>query len=212
VELRLETRVQGYENNAVLITPGEMIEANTIVWTAGVTPAAAIDSLDVEKVKGRLKVNEFLEVAGYGGVAWAVGDCAAVPDGKGGTQPPTAQHGLREAVLAAKNIEAAVNGTAKKPFNFSTLGQFATIGRRDGVAQILGLRFSGFLAWWLWRSIYLSKLPGIVKKLRVAVSWSLDLLFAREIEQFVTLRDVERMETFSVMLRTMRQSRTTGAP
>jgi NADH dehydrogenase len=172
-----------------------------------VKPAAAIESLPVEKVKGRVKVNEFLELAGHEGVVWGVGDCAAVPDGHGGLQPPTAQHGLREAVTAAKNIEAAVDGTAKRPFRFSTLGQLASIGHHTGVAEVFGMRFSGFVAWWLWRSVYLAKLPGIAKKLRVAISWSLDLLFAREIEQLVTLRDVEQVEKLSVMLRTMREAR-----
>ncbi len=208
VELRLETRVQGYEGGTVELVPGNAIDASTIVWTAGVKPAAAIDSISVEKVNGRVKVNECLELAGSEGVVWAVGDCAAVPDGHGGTQPPTAQHGLRQGVAAARNIEAAVVGTAQTPFRFSTLGQFATLGRRDGVAQVLGIRISGFVAWWLWRTIYLGKLPGIVKKLRVALSWSLDLLFAREIEQFMTVRDVERMETLSARLRAERESRT----
>jgi NADH dehydrogenase len=206
VEVRTEARVEGYQDDVVTLAPGEGIGANTVVWTAGVTPAAAIASLPVEKVKGRVKVNEFLEVAGYGGSVWAVGDCAAVPDGRGGLQPPTAQHGLREAVAAAKNIEAAVDGTAKRPFRFSTLGQLASIGHYSGVAEVFGIRFSGFVAWWLWRSVYLAKLPGIAKKLRVAISWSLDLLFAREIEQLVTLRDVEQVERFSMMLRTMRET------
>lgn len=206
VEVRTETRVEGYEHGVVTLAPGEGIEASTVVWTAGVKPAAAIASLPVEKVKGRVKVDEFLEVAGHDGVVWAVGDCAAVPDGQGGLQPPTAQHGLREAVAAARNIEAAVDGTAKRPFRFSTLGQLASIGHYSGVAEVFGIRFSGFVAWWLWRSVYLAKLPGLAKKLRVAISWSLDLLFAREIEQLVTLRDVEQVEKLSVMLRTMRET------
>jgi NADH dehydrogenase len=205
VEVRFETRVQGYDGGAVKLAPEESIDANTIVWTAGVKPAAAVESLPTEKIRGRVKVNEFLELAGHEGVVWAVGDCASVPDGLGGFHPPTAQHGMREAVAAARNIEAAVNGTRKKPFRFSTLGQFATIGRHDGVAQIFGIRFSGFVAWCLWRTVYLIKLPGIVKKIRVAMSWSMDLLFARETEQFVTVRDVERIESLSIMLRTMRE-------
>jgi NADH dehydrogenase len=204
IEVRLETRVKGYESGAVQLEPGGAIEANTIVWTAGVKPAAAIDALDVEKVNGRMRVNEFLELAGNEGVVWAAGDCAAVPDPGGGLQPPTAQHGLRQAVAAAKNIEAAVAGTAKAPFRFATIGQFATIGRRDGVARVLGIRISGFVAWCIWRMLYLAKLPGVVKKLRVAMSWSLDLLFGREIEQFLTVRDVERMEALGAQLRTMR--------
>ena len=135
---------------------------------------------------------------------WAVGDCAAVPDGAGGVHPPTAQHAMRQAVAAARNIEAVLCGRAQKPFRFSTIGQLASIGHRTGVAQILGMRFSGFVAWWLWRGVYLSKLPGLSKKVRVALKWSLDLLFPREIEQLVTLRDVEGMEKLGATLRAMR--------
>src|SRR4029450_2495248 len=127
-----------------------------------------------EKIKGRLKVNECLELAGHEGVVGAVGDSAAVPDGRGGLHPPPAQHGLREGLTAAKNIQAAVNGTPGKPFRFSTIGLLASIGHHAGVAQILGMRFSGFAAWWLWRSVYLAKLPGVAKQGRVAIPWSLD--------------------------------------
>jgi NADH dehydrogenase len=85
--------------------------------------AAALAPLSVEKLKGRVKVNEFLEVVGHEGVVWAVGDCAAVPDGNGGIHPPTAQHGMRQAIAAAKNIEAAITGNVQTPFRFSTIGQ-----------------------------------------------------------------------------------------
>jgi len=204
VELRLETRVTGYEDEVVNVVPGDPIGTMSLIWTAGVMPAAALGPLPVEKLKGRIKVNEFLEVAGHEGVVWAVGDCAAVPDGKGGVHPPTAQHGMREAVAAAKNIEAIVAGDAQKPFRFSTIGQLASIGHRTGVAQILGLRFSGFVAWWLWRGVYLSKLPDIAKRIRVAIKWSFELLFTRDIEQVVTLRDVEGMEKLAATLRAMR--------
>jgi NADH:quinone reductase (non-electrogenic) len=188
----------------VNLTPGDSIGTMSLVWTAGVTPAAVLSPLAVDRVKGRVKVNEFLEVAGHEGVVWAVGDCAAVPDGNAGIHPPTAQHGMRQAIAAARNIEAVVRGEAQKPFRFSTIGQLASIGHRTGVAQILGMRFSGFVAWWLWRAVYLSKLPEISKKVRVAIKWSLDLMFPREIEQLVTLRDVEGMEKLGATLRAMR--------
>jgi NADH dehydrogenase len=83
---------------------------------------------------------------------------------------------------------ATVRGGRKKPFAFTTIGQLATIGRRTGVANIMGINFSGFLAWWLWRTIYLSKLPRFEKKVRVALDWTLDLLFSKDLVQFVTLR------------------------
>jgi NADH dehydrogenase len=118
-----------------------------------------------------------------------LGDCAAVPDGrKGGFHPPTAQHALRQAKVVAYNIVATMRLADKKRFEFSTIGQLATIGRRTGVASIWGVNFSGFLAWWLWRTIYLSKLPRFEKKLRVAFDWTLDLIFSKDLVQFLDIR------------------------
>src|SRR6476646_5549647 len=160
----------------------------------GVKPGVAIESLGCKKERGRLLVNEYLSVPGVSGL-WAAGDCAAVPDGyeTGNFFPPTAQHGMREAIRAAKNIEAAILGRPLKPFLFTTLGQLATIGRRTGVAMVFGFKFSGFIAWWMWRCIYLAKLPGLGKKLRVMMDWTLDLLFGKDIEQLITLHDVQAL-------------------
>jgi NADH dehydrogenase len=203
VELWLETRVTGYDGDAVSVSAGGPLHAASLIWAAGNAPAAVLAPLEVEKFKGRVRVNERLEVTGHEGVVWAVGDCAAVPH-SAGFHPPTAQHGMREAVVAAKNIEAVIAGKAQAPFRFTMIGQLASIGRRTGVAQIFGLRFSGFAAWWLWRTVYLAKLPGLSKKLRVAIKWSSELLFPREIEQLVTLQDVERIEKLGGTLRARR--------
>jgi NADH:quinone reductase (non-electrogenic) len=125
---------------------------------------------------------------------WAAGDCAAVPDSNTGQfYPPTAQHGLREGVAAAKNIERTILGQPLKPFRFKTLGLLAAIGHHTGVAMVFGMKFSGFIAWWLWRSIYLLKLPRLAKKLRVVIAWTLDLFFGRDITQIITLRDVQEI-------------------
>jgi NADH:ubiquinone reductase (H+-translocating) len=125
-----------------------------------------------------------MQVLGWPGV-WALGDCAAVPDSSTGKPYPlTAQHALREAKVLAHNIAAEIRGGPKKPFVFSTIGQLAAIGMRTGVANILGMKFSGFIAWWMWRTIYLSKLPRFEKKVRVALDWTLDLLFSKDIVQF----------------------------
>ena len=102
--------------------------------------------------------------------------------------PPTAQHALREGKVAAQNILATIRGDRKKPFLFSTLGLLAPIGKRTGVANILGVNFSGFIAWWLWRTIYLMKLPRFEKKVRVALDWTLDLIFSKDLVQFMTVR------------------------
>jgi NADH dehydrogenase len=203
VEIIKGTRVAGYDGSVVKLTDGTSIPATTLIWTAGVKPGAAIESLDCKKERGRLLVNEYLAVPGVSGL-WAAGDCAAVPDGyeTGKFFPPTAQHGMREAIRAAKNIEAAINGRPLKPFAFTTLGQLATIGRRTGVAMVFGFKFSGLIAWGMWRGIYLMKLPRLAKKLRVMMDWTLDLLFGREIEQMITLRDVQALSDQIARIRT----------
>ncbi len=194
VDIIKGARVAGYDGSVVKLSDGTSIHATTLIWTAGVKPSAVVESLDCKKERGRLLVNEYLAVPGVSGL-WAAGDCAAVPDGyeTGNFFPPTAQHGLREAIRAAKNIEAAILDRPLTPFVFTTLGQLATIGRRTGVAMVFGFKFSGFIAWWMWRTIYLAKLPGLGKKLRVMMDWTLDLLFGREIEQMITLRDVKAL-------------------
>lgn len=188
VEIRLNTKVEGFSGSTVQLSDGTAIATNTLVWTAGASPHPLIETIMCEKERGRLRVNEYLEIAGRPGI-WALGDCAAIPDGqRGGFYPPTAQHALREAKVVAHNVIASVHGKQRKRFAFSTIGQLATIGRRTGVASILGVNFSGFVAWWLWRTIYLSKLPGFEKKLRVAFDWTLDLIFSKDLVQFLDVR------------------------
>jgi NADH dehydrogenase len=136
-----------------------------------------------------------------------------VPDGTtGSTHPPTAQHALREGRTAARNIEAIILGQPLTPFAYSMQGQLATIGRRTGVAMVFGLRFSGFVAWWLWRTVYVMKLPRLTKKLRVLASWTLDLLFGTEIEQLVTLRDVDAVTRWLDRIRARDERRVALAP
>jgi NADH dehydrogenase len=115
---------------------------------------------------------------------WAVGDCAGIPspDGKG-LCPPTAQFAIREAKCCALNVVRAIDGKPAQPFAFKVLGLLASLGQRSAVAQILGLRFSGFFAWFAWRTIYLSKLPGMIRRLRVTLDWTLDLFFPRDITE-----------------------------
>src|SRR5881398_2145935 len=111
---------------------------------------------------------------------WAT---AFVPDIKnpGKSHPPTAQHAIREGKVVAHNIAAALSRRPQTLFSFKTIGLLASIGRRTGVARIFGFNFSGFFAWWMWRTIYLSKLPGLDKKVRVAFDWTLDLLFPKDV-------------------------------
>ena len=194
-------RVSSYDGTVITLTDGNKISASTLIWTAGVKPSPVIAPLSCEKERGRLLVSEFLAVTGVPGL-WAAGDCAAVPVfNTDKFHPPTAQHGLREGLVAAKNIAAVVLDRPLKPFTFTTLGQLATIGRRTGVAMVFGMKFSGFIAWCLWRTVYLMKLPRLSKKLRVMVGWTLDLLFSRDIEQMITLRDVEALSDLAGRIR-----------
>jgi len=179
IEIISGSRVSGVRRGIVQLTNGKCVEANTMVWTAGIAPNRLLAKLGLATRSGRIEVDEHLRVKGREDV-WAVGDCALVPNPDGGFHPPTAQHALREGRIAADNIMAAIAGTTMRQFRFSTLGQLAAIGRRTGVARIFGLNFSGFIAWWLWRTIYLSKLPRLEKKIRVALDWSLDLVFAKD--------------------------------
>jgi NADH dehydrogenase len=195
--------VASYDGSVVSLSDGRWIASSTLTWTAGVKPSAVIGSLPCEKERGRIRVNEYLAVPGFRGL-WAAGDCAAVPNGKTGKfHPPTAQHGSREGLAAAKNIERAILRRPFKQFRYKTTGLLASIGHRTGVAMVFGIKFSGFLAWCLWRSVYLAKLPGLAKKFRVIAAWTLDLFFGREIEQMITVRDVKMLTDRLMRIRTV---------
>ncbi|MGN6727385.1 MAG: NAD(P)/FAD-dependent oxidoreductase [Tepidisphaeraceae bacterium] len=190
VEIVTNARVSDYKDNTVSLSHGDPIPCFTLRWTAGVKPGPLIEQLEVAKEKGRITVDSCLRVPGQDNL-WAVGDCASVPDWKSGKpQPPTAQHGLRQAVHAAKNIRALIEGREPTPFKFTTIGQLASIGSHVGVANIMGVNFSGFIAWFLWRSVYLMKLPRLVKKIRVATDWTLELIFSKDFDQLLSARDV----------------------
>jgi len=188
VEVRLGTAIKKFSGAGVELSDGEVIRTDTLVWTAGISPNPILETLPCSKERGRLRTDELMEIEGWPGV-WALGDCASIPDlTTGKACPPTAQHALRQGKTVARNIVASILGKQKRPFVFKTIGQLASMGRRTGVARIFGVNFSGFVAWWLWRTIYLSKLPRFEKKLRVALDWTLDLLFKKDLVQFLTIR------------------------
>jgi len=186
VEIHANSKVTGVTPREVILSDGTRLSTFTLVWTAGTAPCPALHLIDLPKERGRIKVEATLAVPGHPGL-WALGDCAVIPDVNkaGACHPPTAQHASREGRVLAANIAASVRGEALRPFTFKTLGLLASIGRRTGVARILGVNFSGFVAWWLWRTIYLSKLPGFEKKVRVALEWSLDLFFKKDFVQYL---------------------------
>jgi NADH dehydrogenase len=195
VAFRLNARVKDARWGFVVLSDGE-IQANTFVWTAGTAPNPLLKSVQLEKDKrGALVVESTLELPGCPGL-WALGDCAAVVDTKTGKPcPPTAQFALREAEVLAKNIRAALQGRPKQDFHFNSLGALCVVGHQTACAELTipfvqnrSLRFSGLFAWLMWRGIYLSKLPGLERKIRVLVDWTIELFFPRDIVQTIDLQ------------------------
>lgn len=188
IEILTDAKVAAVNETQVTLDDGRVIPTNLVVWTAGTSPHPLVHDLPCALDRGRVVADETLAVPGWPGV-WALGDCAVVPNRRTGKpHPSTAQHALREAKTVAKNIAATMQGRTTSAFDFTTIGQLAAIGRRTGVARVFGLNFSGFAAWWLWRTIYLSKLPRFEKKCRVAIDWTLDLIFTKDFVQFQTVR------------------------
>src|SRR6516165_161132 len=188
VDIRVNVKVTGVSDDGVTLSDGTFLRSRMVIWTAGTSANPQLASLPCHLDRGRICVDSTLAVPGWPNV-WALGDCALIPDERTGKYfPPTAQHALRQARVVAQNITATERGGTRKKFSFATIGQLAAIGRRSGVANILGLNFSGFVAWWLWRSIYLSKLPRMEKKVRVALDWTLDLIFSKDLVQYQTFR------------------------
>ena len=187
VEIQSNAKIKAVTSTEVELTNGTRIKSFTLIWTTGAAPHPLLEKLPLPKERQRLKVNAAMAVEGYPGI-WALGDCAMIPDEHGGYQPPTAQHASREGKVLAHNIMANTRGNDLIPFRFNTLGLLASIGRRTGVARILGINFSGFVAWWLWRTIYLLKLPRTEKKLRVALDWTLDVFFSKDFVQYLHQR------------------------
>jgi NADH dehydrogenase len=182
VELRLNTRLEAATGEEAVIAGGERIPTRTLVSTVPSSPHPIIEGMDLPKGKnGRLIADLQLQVKGTDNI-WAMGDCALIPDPAGsGFCPPTAQHAIRQAKTAAHNIVAAIRGGERKTFDFKGLGKMGALGRHSAVADIMGVNVSGFLAWWMWRSIYLMKLPGWGRRLKVASSWTLDLLLPADL-------------------------------
>jgi NADH dehydrogenase len=194
VQFKLGVRLLDARPGVVVLSDGE-VPAQTLVWTAGVAPNPLLAALPFERDRrGAVKVESTMAVPGAAGI-WAVGDCAALNDGKTGTPcPPTAQFAIREAATLARNLKATLEGRPAKPFHFDSLGALCVVGHQTACAELTvpfarqkALRFSGLLAWLMWRGIYLSKLPGLERKVRVLIDWTTELFFPKDIVQTIDL-------------------------
>ncbi|HUB66892.1 MAG TPA: FAD-dependent oxidoreductase [Candidatus Methylacidiphilales bacterium] len=159
-----------------------VIMTRTVVATVPAGPHPLVSSLPLTKEKGRIVVDEGMEVRGMPGV-WALGDCAWVKQVDGMVSPPTAQHALRQARTCAHNIMASLRGTRKQAFTFTGLGKMGSLGRRSAVAQVFGFRLKGVMAWMLWRGVYATKFPGLDGQIRLLIDWFLDAFLPRDITQ-----------------------------
>jgi NADH:ubiquinone reductase (H+-translocating) len=195
VKFRLSARLRDARPGVVALSDGE-IRAQTLVWTAGTAPNPLLQAQPFERAeRGGVKVDRTLAVPGHPGV-WALGDCAAVNDAETGKPcPPTAQFAIREAATVARNIAAQLGGRPLKNFHFDSLGALCVVGHQTACAELSvpfarskSVCFSGLLAWLMWRGIYLSKLPGMERKIRVLMDWTIELFFPRDIVQTIDLQ------------------------
>ncbi|HMD49023.1 MAG TPA: NAD(P)/FAD-dependent oxidoreductase [Bryobacteraceae bacterium] len=195
VTFRLNCRLKDYLDRAVELSDGK-VRTRTLVWTAGTAPNPLLRTLGAETDKrGALIVETTMAVTGHPGV-WALGDCASLKDGKTGNPcPPTAQFALREAQVLARNIRASMKGERLTPFHFDSLGALCVVGHHTACAELSvpfarnkSMRFRGLFAWLMWRGIYLGKLPGLERKIRVLGDWVIELFFPRDIVQTIDLK------------------------
>jgi NADH:ubiquinone reductase (H+-translocating) len=188
IEIKLGTRLSSAEGGMIRLSDGDAFPAQTLVWTAGVKPSplARESGLPVDE-QGHLLVDRYLRVEGVED-AWSSGDAAAVPDETtGGLSPPTAQHGLRQGKRVAANIQAALVGDPLQPFVYANIGGVCSLGRYKGVAIVKGLRFRGFLGWFLHRSYHLLAMPTWTRRVKIAMDWTVALLFPRDLAQLGSL-------------------------
>ncbi len=196
VRVLLESMVAEADHDGLTLKGGRHLSTATLVWSAGVRPSPSIAALSIASGRGRsIPTSADMSVPGYPGL-WALGDCASIPAPAGGTYPPTAQHALREGPWLAHNIAATLRGSATKTFRYDALGMMASLGGRRGVAGLRG-RFllTGFLAWMLWRTYYLLRLPGLDRRVRVALDWTLGLLFPRDISELRVYTESARLHS-----------------
>ncbi len=182
IEVRTGTGLHSVDDGAAVLSDGESIPTRTVCWTAGVQPPPLTRELGLPVDRsGRIVVDRTMAVEDHPGV-WAIGDCAAVPDpAKGGKSPspPTAQHALRQGRRVADNVAAAVGHGRIRNFRYRTKGVFVDMGRHKAVAEVMGIKLSGFLAWWIARTYHLAMMPGTARRLRLVLDWTVGLFFGR---------------------------------
>ncbi len=195
IEFRLATELASVAADHVVLSSGELIPCRTVCWTAGVKASPVAEEMGLPLDHGRIVCEPTMRVVGFENV-WSCGDVAAVPDPAqpGQACPPTAQHAIRQGKLVGRNVAVALGhrGTVK-PFTFRTLGSFAELGRHNAVANLMGVRVRGFLAWAICRFYHLAWMPGLDRKSRLIADWSTEIIFPRDIAEMGQLGHPPRL-------------------
>jgi NADH dehydrogenase len=191
IDVRLNTRLEKVVDGRVTLSDGTEMATGLLVWTAGIKadPIVGHFGLLLDE-RGRVRVGPTLQVDGRDNV-WALGDCASVPNAAspGQVDPPTSQHAIRQARCLAANLAAAQDGGTLRPYRFRSLGQVATLGRTEGIADIKGVRLSGLPGWLAARGVHLMQVPTASRRLGVVSDWVLALLFRRNLVTLAGLID-----------------------
>lgn len=191
VTVRTNTPVKAIHPDRIELPDGQIIEAQTIVVATGVAPSPMLKSVNVPKDrKGRAQTEATMRVQGTDNI-WALGDCASIPDANGKPYPPLAQHALREAKQLAANIDATIRGGQPKAFVYSNKGTLAALGHFKGAGKVYGISIYGFVAWWVWRTYYLSRMPRWSRRLRIVIDWTVALFFKNDVVQLDTVRGIQ---------------------
>jgi NADH dehydrogenase len=178
VEMQLGIKVASVDAEGVTFEDGDRIDAATVVWAAGVKPNPLIETLGLPTERGRLVTDGRMRASA---TVFALGDVAAVPDGSGSVSPPTAQFAVRQARYLGDNLPEILAGKTVPRFRYRTLGELVSLGHHNAVGRILKVPVSGLPAWFLWRSYYLLQVPSLFRKARIAVDWTLDVVFPPDI-------------------------------
>jgi len=183
IDIRLSTTLEEVGPHSARLSSGETLPTRTVVWTAGVSAQPMLKQLNLPlDERGRVPTDDHLRVEGMDSV-WAIGDCAAAPDPRGGLCPPTAQIAVRQGPVAARNIAAELGIGAPRPFEYRSEASFVNLGRYKAVGRIVDRTFRGFPAWWLARTYHMSQIPGAARKARAVLDWTAGLPFRRDISE-----------------------------
>jgi len=183
IDVLLETAVAEVDDSGVLLGDGTRIDADTVLWTAGVAGPDSLDAWRLETGRGsRALVTPMLALEDDPAV-FVTGDAASPGEA---FAPMVAQNASQQGTLAARNIERSIAGEPLEPYTYRDLGNMAVIGRNAAVVHLFNrVAFTGFVAWVVWLTLHLVKLVGFRNRLAALVSWAGDYLFRDRVARLI---------------------------